>query len=223
MSKVGFVELTCFSLKVTEELLIVSLVSFVSHPDYNPLLNTDIVVTLSERMQHLESFLETIPEQFRSPLISKRSLWKSREEINCVFVAKGTEEHYPILGAKRRWHPPYYWSGLMQIRAELILFWEETLHVPVLNEERDKPPIPNEILLSFTNRHDLKHAINSVIADGMPWPMHLQWIANATHPVVSLGDGTLMTASTHEKYGFCINMLFLDLNYINVSHSLNLK
>jgi hypothetical protein len=104
------------------------------------------------------------------------------------------------------------------------MLWEETLHVPDLDEERDTPHIPNEMLLSFTNRHNLKYVINPVIADGMPWPMHLQWIANATHPVKSLGDdGTLMTASTHDKYGFCINMLFLDLNYINLSHSLHPK
>ena len=136
---------------------------FDTRPDYNPLLNTDMVVTLSERMQRLESFLETIPEQFRSPLISKRSpLETSRGEINSVFVAVGPEEQYHIIGAKRRRHPPNYWSGLERIRAELILFWEETLHVPVLDEERDTPPIPNEMLPSFTNRHDLKYAINSV-------------------------------------------------------------
>ena len=145
---------------VTKQL---SLLSIVSRPDDNPLLNTDMVVTLSERMERLESFLETIPEQFRSPLISKRSpLETSRGEINSVFVAVGTEEQYHIMGAKRRRHPPNYWSGLERIRAELILFWEETLHVPVLDEERDTPPIPNEMLLSFTNRHDLKYAINSV-------------------------------------------------------------
>jgi hypothetical protein len=142
---------------VTKQL---SLLSIVSRPDYNPLLNTDMVVTLSERMQRLESFLETIPEQFRSLLISKRSpLEPSRGN---VFVAIETEEQYHILKARRRRHPPNFWSGLERIRAELILFWEETLQVPVLAEERDTPPIPNEMLLSFTNRHDLKYAINSV-------------------------------------------------------------
>ena len=42
---------------------------FDTRPDYNPLLNTDMVVTLSERMQLLESFVETIPEQFCAPNI----------------------------------------------------------------------------------------------------------------------------------------------------------
>jgi methionine--tRNA ligase beta chain len=51
---------------VTKQL---SLLSIVSRPDDNPLLNTDMVVTLSERMERLESFLETIPEQFRTPNI----------------------------------------------------------------------------------------------------------------------------------------------------------
>ncbi len=51
---------------VTKQL---SLLSIVSRPDYNPLLNTDMVVTLSERLQRLEFFLETIPEQFRTPNI----------------------------------------------------------------------------------------------------------------------------------------------------------
>ena len=50
---------------VTKQL---SLLSIVSRPgNGNPLLSTDMVVTLNERMERLEAFLETIPEQFRTP------------------------------------------------------------------------------------------------------------------------------------------------------------
>jgi len=50
---------------VTKQL---SLLSIVSRPvNGNPLLSTDMVVTLNERMERLEAFLETIPEQFRAP------------------------------------------------------------------------------------------------------------------------------------------------------------
>jgi hypothetical protein len=85
-----------------------------------------------------------------------------REKMNCKIVGKGMQERFRIRRARKRRNPPNYWSGLDRIRAELILFWEETLQIPILVDERDTPPIPNEMLLSFTNRHDLKYAINSV-------------------------------------------------------------
>jgi hypothetical protein len=104
MSKVGFVELTRFSLEVTKELLKASLASIVSRPDYNPLLNTDMVVTLSKRMQSLRSFLETIPEQFRSPLISKRNPLETskglqkEQKSNITFLEPKGDGILPITG-----------------------------------------------------------------------------------------------------------------------------
>lgn len=113
------------------------------------------------------SFQHVIDESYFSkldvPPISKPSPPETtREKMNGTIVGKEMEERFRIRKTKRRRHPPNYWSGLDRIRAELILFWEGTLQVPILDEERDTPPLPNEMLLSFTNRHDLKYAINSV-------------------------------------------------------------
>jgi hypothetical protein len=93
--------------------------------------------------------------------ISNRSPSAASRNLNCVTFTTKTEEWLPIKRASRR-HPPNYWSGLHKIRAELVMFWENTLQIPVLAEEKDTPPIPNEVLLSFANRYDLKYAINSV-------------------------------------------------------------
>lgn len=66
------------------------------------------------------------------------------------------------LGESKRRHPPNYWSGIDTIRAELIHFWEYTMHISVLEAEKETPPIPNEVILSLAKRYDLKYAINSV-------------------------------------------------------------
>lgn len=72
---------------------------------------------------------------------------------------KNKKKHF---GLSKRRHPPNYWSGIDTIRAELIHFWEHTMHISVLEGEKETPPIPNEVLLSLVKRYDLKYAINSV-------------------------------------------------------------
>ena len=50
---------------VTKQLRLLSIASRTG--DDNPLLTTDMVVSLEERMKRLEAFLDTVPEQFHSP------------------------------------------------------------------------------------------------------------------------------------------------------------
>ena len=54
-------------------------------------------------------------------------------------------------------HARNYWSNISNFRKEIMDFWS-TLNVPLGN----KVPIPNETLLNYYNRHDLRSAIYSL-------------------------------------------------------------
>ncbi len=51
---------------------------------------------------------------------------------------------------------PGYWQNISNVENELRLFWS-SMNVPI--SESDPPPIPNEALLNYFNRHDLRYGI----------------------------------------------------------------
>lgn len=92
--------------------------------------------------------------------LSEGFLHRSRTYQDAKRFCSGTPIHSrPPPPPKRRRvnrRPRYYWSDLSNLQKELQLFWDEfgvNTGVP--------PTIPNEVLLSFYRRHDLRGAIAS--------------------------------------------------------------
>ena len=95
-------------------------------------------------------------------LLSRKQFISSIHDTKQSFarhtVAKKAKPSTP----KSTRHPPNYWSDMETIRTELLQFWQESLQIPIFPEEHNTPPIPNEFLLTFAKRYDLKYAINHV-------------------------------------------------------------